>query len=140
MKTMRTSVRIGMLLAMFALAACTPAATPTYPPPTPCRGDSCPTPTPMPPPPTPAAAVGGPRHDLPQPSEILLGADGKYFMPDRGDGCSWVERQRRVVPRGVREGQIEITLSSSCPSDFWWVYYPDSGEVFPLVSAVAGGK
>ena len=32
MKTLRISVRVGMLLAMFVLAACTPAAIPTEPP------------------------------------------------------------------------------------------------------------
>ena len=110
----------------------TPTAEPTTPQPTPAATALLPTqppPTaPAPPAPTPDTRVA--IMDLPTADQIQLGEDGKYFIADRGDGCTWVERMRQTVPK---IGEIAI-LHTDCPTDFAYTYELASGEVSLLLS------
>lgn len=78
--------------------------------------------------PTPDTRVA--IRDLPTRDQIQLGADGKYFIADRGDGCRWIEHSRVMSP-DVGE---TIVLSTDCPVDFGITYRPATGEIFALVS------
>lgn len=97
------------------------ALPPTQPPPT------APPATDVPPAPTADTRVsmGPPRADL-----IQLGKDGKYFVADRGDGCTWVEYLRDTRP----EIGLRVFLRTDCPTDFGITFRPESGLVLPLVS------
>jgi len=81
-----------------------------------------PTPTPTATPPIP----GVPRSDPPSPSEIKLGPDGKYFIPDRGDGCPWTESGRMTF----LDGTVDISFRTECDANFSWSFRPQTGEVF----------
>ena len=78
-----------------------------------------PTPSPVPPghfstKPTPALR--------PQPEDAQLSADGKYSIPDKGDGCAWQEAAREVI-----DGQLWVVLESpQCTGQFWFA--PETGE------------
>ncbi|MCJ7509405.1 MAG: hypothetical protein MUP14_00750 [Dehalococcoidia bacterium] len=91
-----------------------------------CRG-FFPTPAPvtLKPTPTPTPIIMGmPREDLPSPSEIQLGPDGKYFIPDRGDGCPWTE----FVRNPSADGGVVVFFETECPNeDSWWGYNPNTG-------------
>ncbi len=63
--------------------------------------------------------------DLPTLDQIQLGADGKYFIADRGDGCEWTERMRTV---DTYFG-LEVDLSTNCPVDFGYTFRPDRAEI-----------
>ena len=109
----------------------TPTAEPPTPQPTPAATALPPTqppPTEAPPAPTPDTRV--PIRDLPTADQIQLGEDGKYFIADRGDGCTWVERVRQTVPQ---IGEI-VVLHTDCPADFAITFRPASGDVAMLVS------
>jgi hypothetical protein len=55
--------------------------------------------------------------------DIQLGKDGKYYVPDRGDGCAY-----REVEWGPGEGSSWATLyDPAC--EVFWVYRPVIGEV-----------
>ena len=111
------------------LATLTPTTEPTAAPPT-----RSPTATALPPaptqPPAPTADTRVPIRDLPTADQIQLGEDGKYFIADRGDGCTWVERVRQTVPQ---IGEI-VVLHTDCPADFAITFRPASGDVAMLVS------
>jgi hypothetical protein len=84
-----------------------------------------------PPSPTPSATAtppikGVPRGDPPAPSEIKQGPDGKYFIPDRGDGCPWTESGRVVL----LDGTVDISFRTECTANFSWSFRPETGEVF----------
>ncbi|MEX0786204.1 MAG: hypothetical protein WD939_06165, partial [Dehalococcoidia bacterium] len=64
--------------------------------------------------------------DLPSAAEIQLGKDGKYFIADRGDGCTWVEGFRR---ESATVGLV-VSLYADCPAGFFFDFRPDTGEVF----------
>jgi hypothetical protein len=91
-------------------------------------------PTPVPPataeptatPPTPAV----PRLDKPLPSEIKTGPDGKYYIPDRGDGCPWAESGRFPQP----DGRLKILLETECSGNLGFWYFPETGEIILVVS------
>ena len=78
--------------------------------------------------PTPDTRVA--IRDLPTADQIQLGPDGKYFLPDRGDGCRWVEHARVPLP----DFGEAIVLSTDCPADFGITFRPATGEVAMLVS------
>jgi hypothetical protein len=92
---------------------------------------------PTPPPATEAPATEAPLtqqptpdtrvaiRDLPRLDQIQLGADGKYFVADRGDGCVWTERMRTVDSYFG----LEVDLSTDCPVDFGYTFRPERGEV-----------
>ena len=77
--------------------------------------------------PTPDTRVA--IRDLPTLDQIQLGADGKYFLPDRGDGCRWIEYVRREDP----EIGLEVFLRTDCPADFAITFRPQSGVILMLV-------
>jgi hypothetical protein len=81
-----------------------------------------PTPSPTATPPIP----GVPRGDPPSPSEIKQGPDGKYFIPDRGDGCPWSESGRVTL----LDGTVDISFGTECDANFSWSFRPQTGEVF----------
>ena len=58
--------------------------------------------------------------------DIELGPDGKYYVPDRGDGCSYREDKRGVWELGVEE---VILRAPGC--EVFWIYLPAMGEVQP---------
>ncbi len=80
-----------------------------------------PTPTPTATPPIKGVA----RSDPPSPSEIKKGPDGKYFVPDRGDGCPWREGSRGTLP----DGTPLVVLQTDCDVRYAWGYHPATGEV-----------
>ena len=67
---------------------------------------------------------------LPTRDQIQLGADGKYFIADRGDGCRWAEHSRLVEP----ETGTEVFLHADCPTDFAVGFQPATGEVSIVVN------
>jgi hypothetical protein len=91
--------------------------------------DLFPTPTlPVTPEPTPIptpVTMGEPLRDIPSASEVKQDADGKYFIPDRGDGCLWTERARNTST----DGEITVFFETECPADFWWSYNLSTGEI-----------
>lgn len=92
------------------------------------RFDLHPTPRPTPTPTATPVIEGVPRTDRPSPSEIKLGPDGKYFIPDRGDGCPWTERGRLTLP----DGTVQVIFETKCAADFAWFYRPSTGEIGAL--------
>jgi endonuclease YncB( thermonuclease family) len=55
--------------------------------------------------------------------DIVLGRDGKYYIPDRGDGCYYVE-----TARGTLDGKEAVSLwAEGC--DGGWSYVPATGQV-----------
>jgi hypothetical protein len=115
----------------------TPPATastglPTTPPAsTPTTVDTPPAstePPPTEPPPTEVASTPDTRvpiMDRPTLDQIQLGADGEYFVEDRGDGCTWVEGLRQTY-EGIG---LEVSLFTDCPADFFFEFRPESGEI-----------
>lgn len=77
--------------------------------------------------PTPDTRVA--IRDLPTLDQIQLGSDGKYFVADRGDGCRWVEHARSVNEVAGES----VVLSTDCPTDFGYEFYPATGGIFLLV-------
>lgn len=55
--------------------------------------------------------------------DIQLGKDGRYYVPDRGDGCSY-----RQVEWGPGAGAGWVTLHDPA-CEMFWVYRPVIGEV-----------
>ena len=113
------------------LSTRTPTAEPPTPQPTPAATALPPTqppaPTEAPPAPTPDTRVA--IMDLPTADQIQLGEDGKYFIADRGDGCTWVEYLRDTSP----EIGLQVFLGTDCPADFAITFRPESGLVLRLV-------
>jgi hypothetical protein len=66
---------------------------------------------------------------LPTLDQIQLGPDGKYFVADRGDGCTWVEYLRDTSP----VIGLQVFLRTDCPADFGFTYRPERGEILVLV-------
>jgi len=73
------------------------------------------------------AVTSVPRSALPSGSEVKLGPDGKYYVPDRGDGCPWVEGSR------FTGGTLMVVLHTQCEGKPTLVYYPETGEVSAIV-------
>lgn len=93
------------------------AVPPTEPPPT------APPATAAPPVPTQDTRVA--IRDVPSADQIQLGPDGRYFVADRGDGCTWAEYSRITDPYFG----LEIQFSTDCPADFGITFRPETGEV-----------
>ncbi|HXF51771.1 MAG TPA: hypothetical protein VNM43_08835 [Dehalococcoidia bacterium] len=80
-----------------------------------------------------------PRRDIPTAAEIMVDANGKYFIPDRGDGCPWFERARATLNVPNYETlTVEpkmppvltlVAFGTPCEADFFWVYSVETGEV-----------
>lgn len=52
----------------------------------------------------------------PQPEDARLAADGKYAIPDKGDGCTWQEAAREII-----DGRSWVVLESpQCTGQFWF--------------------
>jgi len=66
---------------------------------------------------------------LPAVEQIQLGPDGKYFVADRGDGCTWVEYLRDTSP----VIGLQVFLRTDCPTDFAITFRPETGEILALV-------
>jgi hypothetical protein len=92
------------------------------------RLDLHPTPRPTPTVVPPSPAV--PRLDKPDPSEIKQGPDGKYYVPDRGDGCPWAEWQRSAQA----DGRTKVVLTTVCEDGIALWYFPETGEITFVVS------
>ena len=65
-----------------------------------------------------------------QPSEIKTDPDGKYYVPDRGDGCPWTEEARRTQA----DGTLKIVLATQCAGDLRLWYFPETGKITLVVS------
>jgi hypothetical protein len=61
------------------------------------------------------------------PVDIGLGADGKYYVPDRGDGCAY-----REIARPTIGGQQWVMLRSELCHHFLWRFSLGTGELFPM--------
>jgi hypothetical protein len=55
--------------------------------------------------------------------DIQLGPDGKYYVPDRGDGCAY-----REVEWGPLRTEGWVTLHDPA-CEVFWTYLPATGEV-----------
>lgn len=99
----------------------TPEVVPPTPPPTMAR------PTPMPSIPRRASL------ELPTAGEIMMDANGKYFIADRGDGCPWFEFARFTYPSDkADETWTEVSLYTPCETGgIFFTYRVETGEVFP---------
>jgi hypothetical protein len=97
------------------------AATPTEPPPT--------EPAATQPPASPTQDTRVPM-GLPTAAQIQLGKDGRYFVADRGDGCTWLEYFRETSPTIG----LEVFLRTDCPADFVITFRPETGIVLALIS------
>jgi hypothetical protein len=108
----------------------TPEPAPTMIPPSPTAQAALPTmarPTPMPSIPRRASL------ELPDAGEIMMDANGRYFIPDRGDGCPWFEFARSTFPSGkAGETWTEVSLYTPCETrGIFFTYRLETGEVFP---------
>jgi hypothetical protein len=99
---------------------------PTETPPAPTAGPTT-TEPPLQESPTPDTRIA--IRDLPTLDLIQLGPDGKYFIADRGDGCTWMEYFRRNDP-DIGE---EVFLQTDCITDFAIAFQPESGGISMLV-------
>ena len=112
-------------------ASAGPTASPATPSPTKeswtptATSTSAPTALPTP---APTADTRVPIRDLPTAGQIQLGKAGKYFVADRGDGCTWVEYLRENRP----EIGLKVFLRTDCPADFGITFQPESGIVLRL--------
>ena len=61
------------------------------------------------------------------PVDVGLGADGKYYVPDRGDGCAYWEIARPTIG-----GQQWVMLRSELCHHFLWRFSLATGELFPM--------
>ena len=62
-------------------------------------------------------------------ADIQLGEDGKYYIPDRGDGCAYFETGR-IAPMVVGELKIEgqvMLWAEGCEAG--WSYEPATGRI-----------
>lgn len=80
----------------------------------------------QPPTPTPSRPVPTPRPpDAPiegaEPYQLKSDEAGKYYIPDRGDGCTWTQ-QLALTPLKGGYSPI-IVLFSDCKADFYLAYY-----------------
>lgn len=126
----QTVTVVATITAAASATTAQPVASPTSQPPLPTNEPTQPSATEAPPTvePTPDTRVA--IRDLPTRDQIQLGADGKYFIADRGDGCAWREHSRLNDP----DVGLEVILWTDCPVDFAITFRPNSGEVFMLVS------
>jgi len=107
------------------------------------------TPEPPPPPPTPTTEAKGLVTPAPlgcpdcrvkasdqirvEVKDIQLGVDGKYFVPDRGDGCLYAEAFRRPGRLPHVEGLEEVILRApGCEITITFV--PATGEIRSTIS------
>jgi hypothetical protein len=112
------------------LPTSTPAPAPTMIPPSPTPEAALPTmarPTPMPSIPWRASL------ELPDAGEIMMDANGKYFIADRGDGYPWFEFARSTFPSGkAGETWTEVSFYTPCETGgIFFTYRLETGEVFP---------
>jgi len=61
------------------------------------------------------------------PVDIGLGADGYYYVPDRGDGCEY-----REIARPTIGGQEWVMLKSELCHHFLWRFSPATSELFAM--------
>lgn len=61
--------------------------------------------------------------------DIQVGADGKYFIPDRGDGCLYRETARGQSPEG---GQSVALWAPGC--EVGWRFDLATGELHPMIA------
>jgi hypothetical protein len=54
-------------------------------------------------------------------ADVQVDSDGKYYIPDRGDGCAYRETGRSA---GV------MLWAPGC--ELGWAYYPETGRVNPV--------
>jgi len=78
-----------------------------------------------------------PIREMPSPSDFELDADGKYYLPDRGDGCPWREQNRFLddFPNDEEHPQhLIINFTSDCGSGSSFRYDITAGELSHIVS------
>jgi hypothetical protein len=66
-------------------------------------------------------------------ADIQLGPDGKYYIPDRGDGCAYRETYRGPVP-WVGGVEVEEVMLWAPGCEVGWSYHPATGRVNPVIS------
>jgi hypothetical protein len=74
-----------------------------------------------------------PIREMPSPSDFKLDSDGKYYLPDRGDGCPWREQNRFLAdfPNDKEHPQhLIVNIASDCGSgSSFYRYDVTSGEL-----------
>lgn len=66
------------------------------------------------------------------PEDIRLASDGKYYVPDRGDGCTYREEGRAMVPGG-KGVDVEAVFLWAAGCELGWTYEPGTGRVNPTI-------
>ena len=102
--------------------------------------------TPLPGFPTPPP--GGPPTQIPTPpvlptrqpqlrvnvEDIRQDAQGKYSVPDRGDGCAYVEVYRGSGPASIGAEIVVLSARSNAPHcEFFYWYVPSTGQLLRLI-------
>jgi len=66
-------------------------------------------------------------------ADIQLGEDGKYYIPDRGDGCAYREtgRSPAMVVKGIRLEAEVMLWALGC--EMGLSYQPVTGRVNPVI-------
>ena len=59
---------------------------------------------------------------------IQLGPDGKYYIPDRGDGCAYRETGRSMLP-GPGSVKVEVVFLWAPGCEMGWTYEPATGRL-----------
>ena len=62
--------------------------------------------------------------------DIQPGPDGKYYVPDRGDGCVYHQTYRGPDPL---RGSLEEVLIWADGCEVGWHYYPTTGQLIPVI-------
>jgi len=72
-------------------------------------------------------------------ADVQVDAEGRYFIPDRGDGCEYYQTTPDATTPVVVEGVVlpeRVSLfdpdsPEACPNG--WDYEPSTGHLWPLV-------
>jgi hypothetical protein len=78
-----------------------------------------------------------PIGEMPSPSDLKLDSEGKYYLPDRGDGCPWSELGRHVEDRPSdpeHPQHLIVNIGSECGGSISYRYDVTTGELSGIVS------
>ena len=94
----------------------------------------------MPTPPVPPT-LGVAIERNPSPEEIRQDSEARYFIPDRGDRCVWIEEQRlTLIPLRGEERILVFLYSEECHPDFFFWYDPTDQRIFAWERYVPEGE
>ena len=116
-----------------APATALPSPEPTATPETPSPSPTAETNEPVTPPPLgcDGCRVGASKQMRVETRDIQLGGDGKYLIPDRGDGCAYQEVYRTSSLSQKSLGLEEVILRAP-DCEVTWAFVPATGELAAL--------